>query len=372
MEIARNTSKGACLTQQHFGSRLAEARRRRGLTLDQVHRQLRITPGILDALELADFRHMPFKGHSRNMVSSYARYLGLDPEDVTKQFLREYHEYENREARVSSSPYGLVGKDPFSREEPKSFSRNTDSEASQSTRSIWDRPIPNTELGRGYHSRPSLARRMTAPPPDRPPRIEEGPVSHRLGAGGFGTGGLGSGGLGVGSHSARQSLPLRLFSSLFKSPIAVIVTLIVVLVLLLVLWALAANSCKQEETPITPINTTKVNDTPANGTDGEPGPNNNTETTPDQNSSEYGPFELVIEPVSGEAPWLEVSVDGEDVFYEILYGRQTWQVTDRCTIFTAQPYNTIVTRNGEAVTLNIDSNTGGGTVSLNVLVRPSG
>ena len=340
------------MAPQHFGSRLAEARRRRGLTLEQVHKQLRITPGILEAIELADFRHMPFKGHARNMVSAYARYLGLNPEDVTKQFLKEHHDYENREARQSSSPYASLGLDPSSHDFVTDSMRMSNSENSRSTRSIWDRPIPNSELSQGYKSRPSTARRMTTPQAGSRARVAEGSVSNRYGAG---------------SYKSRPSLPMRIFGTLFKSPVVAVIVLIVLLVSLLVLWAMVANSCKQQENEVIPINTgSVVDDGTAVDTEGVPVADEDGEVNP-----RYGPFELSIEPAPGAAPWVEVTVDGGDVFSTILESKQTWQVTVDCAILTAQPHNLIVTRNGEEVTLDIDSATGMAYTTLEVIERPA-
>jgi transcriptional regulator with XRE-family HTH domain len=154
--------KGANLAQQSFGNRLAEARRRRGLSLEQVHIQLRISPKTIESLEAADFYHMPLKGHARNMVSAYARFLGLDSTDLTKQFLDEYHDFENRDARVHSSAVDLPGINSgrFDSYTP-STSRSRDTKGSQGVRSMWDKPIPSSELNHGYDSRSSSVQRSS-------------------------------------------------------------------------------------------------------------------------------------------------------------------------------------------------------------------
>jgi hypothetical protein len=90
------------LADATFGERLAEARRIKGETIEEVSDRLRIRPSIIQALETNNFPYMPHKGYTRNMVSSYARYLGLDSTRITEQFLREFHRYE------SSGGAGLV------------------------------------------------------------------------------------------------------------------------------------------------------------------------------------------------------------------------------------------------------------------------
>ncbi|MDR2671731.1 MAG: helix-turn-helix domain-containing protein [Coriobacteriales bacterium] len=83
------------MSEAAFGERLAEARRIKGESIEDVSDQLRIRPSIIQALETSNFAYMPHKGYTRNMVSSYARYLGLDSTRITEQFLREFHRYEN-------------------------------------------------------------------------------------------------------------------------------------------------------------------------------------------------------------------------------------------------------------------------------------
>lgn len=348
------------MAAQNFGNRLAEARRRRGLTIEQVHNQLRITPAIIEALELGDFRHMPLKGHARNMVSSYARYLGLNPEDVTKQFLKEYHEYENREARQSSSPYSSLSMGTSlgmpagaaKRGEPADPLRHKNSENNRNSRSMWDQPIPNSDIGRGYSSRPSTTRRMTSGNPEQRSRTREGAVASRYGAG---------------SYTSRPSLPMRVIGALFKSPVALIVVLIVVLVALLALWAIAANSCKQQESVVVPPSTTRttLNGNSTISADGVPIASQNGEITP-----LYGSFDLAVEPAAGTAPWVKVTVDGIDVFVDILTEKKSWEVNTNCTVTTAQPNNLKVYRNGDPVTLDINEDRMG-TKTLEVLTRPA-
>jgi transcriptional regulator with XRE-family HTH domain len=367
------------VAQQTFGSRLAEARQIKGLTLDQVHDQLRISPAILEALEMGDFRHMPLKGHARNMVSSYARYLGLNPEEVTEQFLSEYHDFEARvarearEARSSSAVFGLnVPQQSRIEPQPRSSQHADKADDGQGVRSMWDRPIPKSELNRGYDSRSSSAQRVA----HAASRRTRSRTSHddRL-----------AGRSGSGSYTTRLSLPMRLFGSLFKSPVVLVIVLVIVLVALLATWAMVANSCRKQEKEVIPVNTVGSNAAtggqvtggqtpPVNGTAGD-GSNAGTGTgaAPGQTGGEdsrSGPFELAVEPVSGAAPWTEVTVDGANVLAEMLSERKTWQVTTSCTIKTGQPGNLRVTRNGEKADFDVGAENGVGTLTLEVQAPP--
>lgn len=72
-----------------FGSVLKEARISKGYELTTVSRRLRIRPDILEAIESSDFERMPPRGYSRNMINAYARFLGLNANDVTRTYLDE-------------------------------------------------------------------------------------------------------------------------------------------------------------------------------------------------------------------------------------------------------------------------------------------
>ena len=72
-----------------FGSVLKEARISKGYELNTVSRRLRIRPDILEAIENSEFERMPPRGYSRNMINAYARFLGLNANDVTRMYLDE-------------------------------------------------------------------------------------------------------------------------------------------------------------------------------------------------------------------------------------------------------------------------------------------
>jgi hypothetical protein len=327
---------------------------------------------------------MPLKGHARNMVSSYARYLGLNPEEVTEQFLSEYHDFEARAARdardardARNSSASFSPGVPYQNRievQPLSSQHTDKADDGQGVRSMWDRPIPNSELNRGYDSRSSSAQRVAnaASRRTRTSTTRDDRLSGRAGSG---------------SYTARPSLPMRLFGSLFKSPVVLIVVLIVVLVALLATWAMVANSCRKQEKEVIPVNTVGSNAatggqaadgqaTPGDGgTGGSAGGSAGTEGDTGQagaDDSRFGPFELVVEPVSGTAPWTEVTVDGENVLAEILSERKTWQVTTSCTVTTGQPGNLTVSRNGEQVDFDVGADSGIGSVTLEVQAPPDG
>lgn len=90
--------KAETMANQGFGEQLATARRDAGLTVQQVSDALRIRNDIVRAIEMEDFSSMPAKAFSRNQVSAYARYLGLDSGAIVRDFLDAYSDFERRAA----------------------------------------------------------------------------------------------------------------------------------------------------------------------------------------------------------------------------------------------------------------------------------
>lgn len=64
------------------GVALADARRARGLSIDQVAAATRIRPGQIAALERDDLAALPGPVYARGHLRTYATYLGLDPEPL--------------------------------------------------------------------------------------------------------------------------------------------------------------------------------------------------------------------------------------------------------------------------------------------------
>lgn len=77
-----------------FGQILRQTRERKGLDLNATARRLRIRPDILRAIEDSNFSAMPPRGYTRNMVNGYARYLGLNPTEITGMYLDELYAYQ--------------------------------------------------------------------------------------------------------------------------------------------------------------------------------------------------------------------------------------------------------------------------------------
>lgn len=90
-------------SRARFSEVLANRRRQLGLTIPQAAQVLRLRADVLEAFESGDFSRMPTSGYAQGMLSSYARYLDLNPSEIVDMFSEELNEYQRRSARGGSS-----------------------------------------------------------------------------------------------------------------------------------------------------------------------------------------------------------------------------------------------------------------------------
>lgn len=68
------------------GERLKEAREKRGLTLEAIEEETKIRKAYLEALENENFNALPPKVYAVGFLRRYARTLGLDEEEMVRDF----------------------------------------------------------------------------------------------------------------------------------------------------------------------------------------------------------------------------------------------------------------------------------------------
>lgn len=73
-----------------FGSKLREARERRGITLREIANTTKISMSVLEALERNDISRLPGGIFSRAFVRSYAVVVGLEPEPLIREFMAQF------------------------------------------------------------------------------------------------------------------------------------------------------------------------------------------------------------------------------------------------------------------------------------------
>jgi len=107
------------MPRPRFSEMLVERRRQLGLSITQASKILRLKEQALIAFEEGDFTNMPQSGYAQGMLSSYARYLGLNPREIVDLFQEESYEFENgtyshelrRRTRDTQSGRGIAGYD---------------------------------------------------------------------------------------------------------------------------------------------------------------------------------------------------------------------------------------------------------------------
>ena len=77
-----------------FGDMLLEQRRRMGLSIQQVANTIKIRPQIIEFFENGNYASMPPRGYAQGMISSYARFLGLNPREVVNAYFDDLMAYE--------------------------------------------------------------------------------------------------------------------------------------------------------------------------------------------------------------------------------------------------------------------------------------
>jgi transcriptional regulator with XRE-family HTH domain len=77
-----------------FGPRLRMERERRRITLDSIAANTKIGVGLLKDLEQDNVSRWPSGIYRRSFIKAYARAIGLDPDDVAREFLERFPDQE--------------------------------------------------------------------------------------------------------------------------------------------------------------------------------------------------------------------------------------------------------------------------------------
>ena len=84
--------------------RLYAAREHKGVDLYRAERDTKIRARYLGALERGDYKELPGAVYTKGFLRNYALYLGLDPEDVLRQWRRERGDVKEAEPIVVPRP----------------------------------------------------------------------------------------------------------------------------------------------------------------------------------------------------------------------------------------------------------------------------
>jgi cytoskeletal protein RodZ len=73
-----------------FGPRLRQERERRQISLTSIAANTKISRSLLEALERDDVSRWPTGIFRRSFVRSYAEAIGLDPDEVVREFMERF------------------------------------------------------------------------------------------------------------------------------------------------------------------------------------------------------------------------------------------------------------------------------------------
>jgi cytoskeletal protein RodZ len=85
--------EGAPNHPKTFGEELKRLRESAGLTIDDIASETKISKRILTNLEEGEFRFLPQKVFSRNLVSQYSTVVGADPYNLTEAFEAAWYRF---------------------------------------------------------------------------------------------------------------------------------------------------------------------------------------------------------------------------------------------------------------------------------------
>lgn len=133
------------MPRPRFSELLAERRHQLGLTIEQAARVLKLKEQVLIAFEEGDFASIPKSGYAQGMLSSYARYLGLNAREVVDQFQEDLYEHTNGvmshelRRRTRNSAYGRGPLD--GREEVRSRTSSANSRLPEVSHLLPENPL---------------------------------------------------------------------------------------------------------------------------------------------------------------------------------------------------------------------------------------
>ncbi|HUP64353.1 MAG TPA: helix-turn-helix domain-containing protein [Thermoanaerobaculia bacterium] len=87
-----------------FGEDLRRQREIRGISLREIAEATKVSQRLLEALEKDDYRHLPAPVFARGFVREYARYLGLDADEMVSRYVHHMSSIDDPEFRELPEP----------------------------------------------------------------------------------------------------------------------------------------------------------------------------------------------------------------------------------------------------------------------------
>ncbi len=361
-----------------FSEMLINRRRQMGMSVQQVANVIKIRPQILEYFETGDFANMPPRGYAQGMISSYARYLGLNPREVIDAYFDDLYEFERSSSDAYTGNYldaanqvtprrgdasgyappqsNLTGS-RYGRRLPQagyvSDRRPQGADTGQTRRMprAMDPSMTNPGMTRQMprQGRPGQGRPMPASgrgvPPRRPSQGSQRPQGD--------------------ARSRGRGQSQSGLSALLSNPrilLGILAAVLLIIVLVVVLLVRSCSSGGGEEgasgtVPVTAASTQAASEPASAQTSTEP----STDASQPSTEAEQLPteYQVVVSVADGESAWLEVKNGGKTVYADNVVGPQelNYTVTDTLEVSTSNVSAVTVTRDGERV--DYDSESGG-------------
>lgn len=365
-----------------FGDMLYQRRRQMGLSILQVANTIKIRPQIIEFFENGDFSAMPPRGYAQGMISSYARFLGLNPREVVESYFEELRAYElatdNHGGRfqdaaglVSTRSASATGRFMMVDSAPRSryaqrppqagyVSENDSGHRPQRAHSPYRR-VPGAPTGeRGAAYSPdrtvSMPRRGYGGSAAAGPRTAGSARSRQGSSRPYGPERGARRGSAPGRSGARTSGSAGAVDSrLLIALLGALAVIIVLLVLLLFRGCTPAQDTSAVgSTSATSTDTIDSTDTDSDST--EPQASDGSSVADGDGADGAAvtePQQLVVKisVAEGDSSWLEIRLDGSIVYGDEVVGpfEQEYTVQDSIRITANTPASVKVTQNGEEV-----------------------
>lgn len=103
-----NKTHAPAITLESIGQKLKTAREKKDVTIDQAQRQTHIHATVLTALECGKSDEVLTPTYVKSFLKKYSAYLGLDPNQIVKEYLSLHPGIESPTINLSSTGDGLM------------------------------------------------------------------------------------------------------------------------------------------------------------------------------------------------------------------------------------------------------------------------
>ena len=107
------------MSRQAFGPNLRRIRIQKGISIEKIAAEIKVSADLLSGLERNDFSRWPVGIYARAYVRQYAYAIGVDPDSTVDEFCRWFAEGDRRAERTIREQATIVGQETVAyRDEP--------------------------------------------------------------------------------------------------------------------------------------------------------------------------------------------------------------------------------------------------------------